>query len=393
MLSGLNCVLFKTHKRSIEVSSLSALLTQVNTEYRLDHTSSEALKSILTWFAHYGTSIHLCRTFTRHASKTPTIQTFSASLSTHLSDFTLTLATLQYAYSNHKTETTSLLSLQNTLSPRLELFHDLRGVLFSSSSNALLTALHEGACQSHAIGHLRLHEFMLSLFLPSLETYLRPVHGWMTNGDLDPAIYPEFFITSTTKNGRVEYGNKEGKEGAPLFIVEILNRVLAAGKTINFIKHLNSLTTTLDATSFTAFLRDQLDSNPSSMNPFEQSFAAGFEAWITQQYDFASRSLRETLRSSRQIWGQLDWIHGVYCMLYVPCTNKFLQALFEKMNGAGDWRDQHILTDYLQEAFAEKISPEFLSVRIQRSCSLTQPLRCIDLLKVNLKVFHALSVC
>ena len=386
MLSGFNCILFNKHKRNIEVSPRESLaLTQVNkTEYRLDHVSSEAFKSVLTWCADYGTSIHLCRTYSRHTSKTPTIQTFSAALSTHLSQLALTLTNLQTTYANRTTDTTSLLSLQNTLSPLLELFHSLRTVLFSTTSNSLLTALHKTACQSHAIGNLRLHEFILSLFLPSLETYLRPLHGWMTDGTLDPTIHPEFFIISTQTEDRVVYEISVG--GAPRFMEHTVNRVLAAGKTINFIKSLRSPITYLDSTPFSSSLRDQFDSDTSSINPFEQAFEAGFEAWITQKYDFASQMLCDTLRSSREIWDQLDWIHGLYCLLHVSCTNRFTAALFEKMNAPGDWRDRHILTDDLQEAFAESIPRGLLSVRIQRSCSLTQPLKCLDLLKFNLKV-------
>jgi len=385
MLSGFNCILFDQHKRSIEVSPRESLaLTQVNNaEYRLGHASSEAFKSLLTRFADYGTSIHLCRTYSRHTSKIPTIQTFSAALSAHLSDLALTLANLQTTYANLTTDTTSLLSLQITLSPQLELFHSLRTVLFSTSSNSLLTALHKTACQSHAIGNLRLHEFILSLFLPSLETYLRPLHGWMTEGTLDPTIHPEFFIISTQTEDRVVY---EISGGVPRFMEHTVNRVLAAGKTINFIKSLRSPMTYLDSTPFSSSLRDQFDSDTSSISPFEQAFEAGFEAWITQKYDFASQMLCDTLGSSREIWDQLDWIHGLYCLLHVSCMNRFTAALFEKMNAPGDWRDRHILTDDLQEAFAESIPRVLLSVRIQRSCSLTQPLKCLDLLKFNLKV-------
>jgi len=385
MLSGFNCILFNKHKRSIEVSPRESIkLTQVNTEYRLDHASSEALKSVLTWFADYGTSIHLCHTYSHQASKTPTIQTFSATLSAHLSELTVTLANLQTTYANLTTDTTSLLSLQNTLSPQLELFHNLRMMLFSTTSNSLLTVLHKAACQSHAIGNLHLHEFILSLFLPSLETYLRPLHGWMTGGTLDPIIYPEFFIITKQIGDCVVYEISAG--GAPRFMEHIVNRVLAAGKTMNFIRNLRSPISYLDSTPFSSSLRDQLDSDQSSINPFEQAFEAGFEAWIMQKYDFASQMLSDTLRSSREIWDQLDWIHGLYCLLHVSCMNRFTAALFEKMNSPGDWRDRHILTDDLQEAFAERIPRALISVRIQRSCSLMQPLRCLDLLKPTLKV-------
>src|SRR5208282_5251770 len=84
------------------------ILTQVNNEYRLDHASADALKSILFWFADYGFSIHVCRTFIKTPSKTATLQAFSAALSTQLQTFNSKLAELQSTYANLKTQTTSL---------------------------------------------------------------------------------------------------------------------------------------------------------------------------------------------------------------------------------------------------------------------------------------------
>lgn len=129
------------------------------------------------------------------------------------------------------------------------------------------------------------------------------------------------------------------------------------------------------------------------MNPFEQSFHRALEQWITQKYDFASTLLRETLRSSPEIWDQLEWLHGLYCGLYVPGSRTFLATLWEKMNGLGDWRDRHVLTDDLQEAFAGTIPADRLAVRIQRTCSLTQPLQCLDLLKLHVKVTPLCPPC
>ena len=56
------------------------------------------------------------------------------------------------------------------------------------------------------------------------------------------------------------------------------------------------------------------------------------------------------------------------------------------MNSTGEWRDKHILTDDLQESFSSDIRSTLLAVRIQRSCALTLPLKCLETLKINYKV-------
>lgn len=56
------------------------------------------------------------------------------------------------------------------------------------------------------------------------------------------------------------------------------------------------------------------------------------------------------------------------------------------MNAPSEWRDRHVLTDSLQEAFSDEIPSTLLSIQIQRSCSLTLPLKCLENLKINYKV-------
>ena len=330
MLSGLNCILFTNSKYSIKVLFFVIILTQVNNEYRLDHTSADALKSILSWFADYGFSIHVCRTFIKTLSKTATLQAFSASLSTQLQTFNSKLADLQSTYANLKTSTTSLIALQNHLRDDLELFHNLKSlVTTSNTSNSLLTNLHDLACQSHAIGSHVLHNFTLHLFLPALETYLRPLHGWMTRGDLNSASYPEFFITSTLHEKHPVYDLSQ-ENTAPGFMLHIVNRVLAAGKTMDFVKRMRSVTSVADD-NFTTFLQRQLDYENSTINPFEQAFETALDAWILEKYEFASSVLRETLNDSSELWTQLDRVHGIYCMLSHHSMNQFTHTLFEKV--------------------------------------------------------------
>lgn len=307
------------------------MLIQVNTEYRLDHTSANALKSILSSLAEYGTSIHLCRSFCRHPSKTATLQAFSASLSTQLHIFNTKLAEIQSTYANMKTQTTSLISLQNLLHDDLELFHEIESLLLTSqTSNSLLTNLHGLACQSHAIGSHSLHEFILKLFIPPLETYLRPLHGWMTQGNLNTANYPEFFITSTLHNDVQVYDlvREKSETIAPRFMLHVVNRVLAAGKTMDFVKRMKSLTTTSDDD----FLHDRLDYEHNPMNPFEQAFENALDEWIMEKYDFASIALKGILNDSSELWIQLNRVHGIYCMLSHISMSKFTHVLFEKVS-------------------------------------------------------------
>jgi len=302
----------------------------VNNEYRLDHASGDALKSILLWFADYGSSIHACRAFTQTQSKTATLQAFSAALSTQLHTFNSKIADLQSTYDNLNTQTTSLISLQNNLQDDLELFYNLKSVVPSSNtSNSLLTNLYDLACHSHAIGSHSLHKFVLQLLLLALEMYLRPLHGLMTRVELHSTSYTEFFITSSLHHNRPLYDLSRDNT-VPRFMLHIVNRVLAAGKTMDFVKRMRSVDSTPDD-NFTQFLQRQLDCESSVMNPFEQAFETALDAWIMEKYEFASNALKGTLDDSSELWTQLDRVHGIYCMLSHHSMTLFTRTLFEKV--------------------------------------------------------------
>ena len=258
------------------------------------------------------------------------MQAFSAALSTELSNFNSKLADLHSTYANGTSQTTSLIALQNLLRNDLELFREIKSLVTTSyPSNILLSHLHELTCQAQAIGSKSLHGFLLRLFLASLETYLRPVHGWMTQGHLNNSNYPEFFVTSTLDNNHYVFDVVRDNGGpiAPKFMLHVVNRVLAAGKTMDFVNRLNPISP-LNSTLFTPFLQAR-EIGP--LNPFEQAFESALDAWIMEKYSFASLALKGIFHLSSDLWTQLDCIHGIYLMLSYDAMTRFMTTLFQKV--------------------------------------------------------------
>ena len=99
---------------------------------------------------------------------------------------------------------------------------------------------------------------------------------------------------------------------------------------MDFIKHLSTISP-VDHDSFTLFLENECDLGPESMNPFEQAFDTALETWIMKKYDFASEALRGMLHSQKDLWEQLDRLHGIYCMLSYREMTLFTESLFHKV--------------------------------------------------------------
>jgi hypothetical protein len=162
----------------------------------------------------------------------------------------------------------------------------------------------------------------------------------MTRGDLDSSSYPELFITSTQENGHPIFDlvKDNGGVNAPRFMLHIINRVLAAGKTMDFVKRMHTVTSVEDE-KFTSFLQQEFGEFE-SINPFEQAFENTLDTWIAKKYDYASQMLRETLHDKSELWRTLDGIHGIYCMLSYTSMTKFTQTLFQKVaHSSSDFTD------------------------------------------------------
>jgi hypothetical protein len=162
----------------------------------------------------------------------------------------------------------------------------------------------------------------------------------MTHGDLDCSSYPEFFITSTLENGHPIFDLVKNNGGvmAPRFMLHVVNRVLAAGKTMDFVKRMHTVTSMEDE-KFTSFLQQEFGESE-SMNPFKQAFENTLDTWISKKYDYASEMLRETLHDKSELWRTLGGIHGIYCMLSYTSMAKFTQTLFQKVvHSSSDFPD------------------------------------------------------
>jgi Gamma tubulin complex component N-terminal len=302
----------------------------VNAEYRLDSASADALISVLTRFAQHGSAVRACRQFCKRYGSTATIQAFAAALTVKLQEFDTNIANLQSKDANFKSGTTSLLALKNMLLKDLKHFSQLKAIVTARlTSNILLTQLHELACQSHEIGLQSLHEFTLALFLPALETYLRPLHACMIHGDIDLSLYPDFFVKSEKRGKQLVFDLARDRTGvaAPQFMLPFVNRVLAASKTSSFVKEIGSIPD-VEERDFISFLKDQGDVK---VNPFVQSFENAMGSWIAEKYNVASKVLKEALHEDTHLWIELENIHGIYGMLSVQPMTQFTQALFHKV--------------------------------------------------------------
>jgi len=161
----------------------------------------------------------------------------------------------------------------------------------------------------------------------------------MTQGDLDTSIYPDFFITSTPdpSTNHLSYDlikdsdNNTNAVTAPRFMLHIVNRVLAAGKTVTFLKRMDPIPCTLaQGTNFTPFLRERIHRG-GGVDPFEQAFESALDEWVGEKYEVVSRMLRTSIHEGSELWRIVGGVQGVYCLLHYSAMTRFTQLLFQRV--------------------------------------------------------------
>ena len=154
----------------------------------------------------------------------------------------------------------------------------------------------------------------------------------MIQGELNTSLYPEFFITSTTTESHPQaiYDLLRSSHTdivvAPRFLLHVVHKVLAAGKTTDFLKQYYSLEGVPED-----FFSEVLKLQDRGMVPFEQVFESAMEGWVTGKYEIAAGMLRSRITEESELWRVLEDVHGVYCMLYHGSMTLFTELLFQKV--------------------------------------------------------------
>lgn len=388
MLRGLPTTLFKLGN--------GAEITLCSGHFSLASVSPIVFQHQLGALAVIGSAVHRLRQWTKEGQSVQLLQTFQAAVIRRCQQFDRAVATLEKRFIKSTIATTVSLmevdaEVQSSSSPLLRLAQLIAGLPPASDAFAYLETLYDHVCSTHMVGEVANFEYLAKLFFECLQTYLKPIRRWMDHGELES--HDESFFISETGRGtepsslwHERYALRYADCGvvyAPKFLHPAAQKILNAGKSVVFLRHLGFY----DFTASLALLEPRLDFDAVCQTgdalllvPFSETFETAFDDWIRSKYHVASAKLSQHLVTRCELWRVLDALEYVYFSKDGSLFQAFANSVFEKLDGGRHgWNDRFLLTELVQSTFSslQCIDQERLTIR---AASVKEPSRGVKVL-------------
>ncbi|CAG8316338.1 unnamed protein product [Penicillium nalgiovense] len=329
----------------------------VDRRYALEHSSSEALASLLQCFSEIGAKLNNVRSFTKLPQTIPYMQTFCRALEERLLEFDRVLSQVQCKYLSAGS-TISLIQLLVDVrqhSHELVLLAEMIAKLGKNSTDqpmCCLDSLHDLICMLEALGDESSSQRLAELFFMCFKTYASSIRHWMETGQVDVSD-STFFVRTNRENGDIrtlwhdwfilDTGHRQQR--IPQFLETSVQKVFTAGKSMVFLRHLNAQPD-IEAMRF-----EDLYSSSQSL-PFPALVESAFEKLVNVDHSLSASLLRTELDQQCGLWSSLDALHHVYLAKDMSAVSIIDAKVFELIDRGRSWDDRFLLTEITRTAFS-----------------------------------------
>ncbi|KAJ5251635.1 hypothetical protein N7489_002045 [Penicillium chrysogenum] len=329
----------------------------VGRRYALEHSSSEALASLLQCFSEIGAKLNDVRSFTKLPQTIPYMQTFCRGLEDRLLEFDKVLSQVQCKYLSAGS-TISLIQLLVDVrqhSHELVLLAEMIAKLRKDPTDqpmCCLDSLYDLICMLEALGDESSSQRLAELFFMCFKTYASSIRHWMETGQVDVSD-STFFVRTNRENGDLrtlwhdwfilDTGHRQQR--IPQFLETSVQKVFTAGKSMVFLRHLNALPD-VEAMRF-----EDLYSSPQLL-PFPALVESAFEKLVDVDHSLSSSLLRTELDQQCGLWSSLDALHHIYLAKDMSAISIIDAKLFELIDRGRSWDDRFLLTEITRTAFS-----------------------------------------
>ncbi|KAI2815145.1 hypothetical protein CBS115989_7929 [Aspergillus niger] len=372
MLQGLPTSLFWRFDGNVEI----------HRRYTIADLSNEAFVSLLRSLSSTGAKLDILRQFCNTPQEIPYMQTFHRGLESCLREFDLFLSNVQHQYlAQTSIVSISLLQLSEDVyrESRLPLLlSDLVSSLMPNTSNTSNTAtqcldsLYDLVCLTQAAGDDGLFKALAKLFFSCFETYAHPVRMWMEKGQLDDSA-AGFFIRNSQSDSDLRtlwhdwYSLDAILPNSPKFIQPFASKIFITGKSMVFLRHLNTSEDDETPRKVSLTLDEVLPPDSSAFClPFSVLLEFSFGKLVDENHAYTSALLRTELGQQCGLWTSLQALEYIYLGKDMSIFGPIDSKIFDLMDrGKGAWSDRFLLTEVAQSAFGALpfIDPSRLLVR------------------------------
>lgn len=228
----------------------------------------------------------------------------------------------------------------------------------------LLDAFFQETCKQQLVGHYELFDFFRRLFFDCLEVYVKPVHVWLTEGEV--ADHDDSFFVASSKEDvglssvwhdryRLRHISSDAVD-APSFMQTIAQRIFSAGKSVMFLKALGRYKSsetrgfTMPATWASLTISDGLSDG--GLLPFAEAFQMSFEEWVDSLHSERADSLRTVILSGCGLEKLINCLSHLYLAQNGAVFQMFADGFFKRIDRkTSHWNDRFVLSELAQNTF------------------------------------------
>ncbi|KAK8153998.1 Spc98 family-domain-containing protein [Phyllosticta citrichinensis] len=380
-----------------------------NVNYSVSHIMASTWGHQLQELAETGTGLSQLRLWTKGAQSVALVQTFRAAVLEEIRLFDKFLSQLQATFLDSAAVAVSIADILSRVRPQASLRLRLKDLIQNASQKVqttpfiLLEALYDEVNLAQMTGEVDVFNFLGRIFFACLQTYLKPIRRWMTEGELrtDDQI---FFVGTADKSSEAaslwhdQYVLRQDGQGrlhAPSFLHPAARKIFNSGKSVVFLREMGKYERAVSTGQEEPRLDLETVCNggvvthsPSAMPlvSFSELFNSAFETWIRSKYTFASSVLREQLFTNCGLWTSLDALEHVYFSKDGTLLQAFADALFDKIDRNRDgWNDRYLLTEIARSVFGSvaSVSPEKLGVRTAATKDSKRSVRALASISID----------
>jgi len=371
---------------------------------RPDTTTMTASRRVISdgllQFAALGNSLRQVRQWVRSAQSLPYARTCQAITERLLADFGSNLAALEKRYVGRFVDTVvstiQVLSETQSLARHIVSIANMITDLPSDLPFTLLDELFDRVCTAQLTGDDEAFKVLGSIFFEGVQTYIRPVAIWISNGIIADNLQ-DFFVEQSAEDcepgdlWHSKYTLRQSSDGSPhtpRFMQNIAGDIFAKGKAKMFLDHLvhgsnvpEAMTHTLPSPDFVS-LHLEVESNP--LTSFSELFDTTLQAWTQNISTDVAPRLKGLLLNQHGLLHLLSAMDSIYTSANGALFQDFTDSLFGRIaRSPAGWSNNFLLTELARETLgdARDVNPESLSITtgdILRSAGIMQALQAIN---------------
>ena len=353
---------------------------------------------LLQDLAEIGDKLRVVSGWIERKTAVPVEQTFQAAIESRLGKLHRSLDVVQTKFLDpHLQSMSSLLQLYDEVCSYSRPIQQIHAIIMDLKLRSepeiafgILECLFEKACANQSIEYTDGYEYMARLFFECFQTYLRPIRSWMERGQLSKHDHVMFIgkneeevpLGSLWQAQHHLILNGDGKLHAPNFLHVAAKKIFNAGKSVDFLIHLdseegNSGGLPLDNAGM-SFDDVCQPADLGMLSPFPELFDMAFDTWTASKHRFSSSMLRRQLETECGLQRCLDALEHIYFFQNSALSTNIARKIFERLDsGKRRWNDNFVLTELFQETFnaIPYIDLNSLEVRSNRKGELANPQR------------------